>query len=84
METPLSPELLRKMSAYWRAANHLSVGHIYLLANPLLMPAVSSLIPAFLSSHPRYRRLLYGWSLQRLFVQYSPMVADWERSTSIT
>src|ERR1700726_1895027 len=33
---PLSPELLRKMDAYWRAANYLSVGQIYLLANPLL------------------------------------------------
>ena len=34
--TPLSPELLRKMDAYWRAANYLSVGQIYLLDNPLL------------------------------------------------
>src|SRR5246127_3094561 len=33
---PLSPELLRKMDAYWRASNYLSVGQIYLLANPLL------------------------------------------------
>jgi xylulose-5-phosphate/fructose-6-phosphate phosphoketolase len=33
---PLSPELLRKMNAYWRAANYLSVGQIYLFDNPLL------------------------------------------------
>jgi xylulose-5-phosphate/fructose-6-phosphate phosphoketolase len=33
---PLDPELLRKMHAYWRAANYLSVGQIYLQANPLL------------------------------------------------
>src|SRR6266480_3610990 len=33
---PLSQEELRKMNAYWRAANYLSVGQIYLLANPLL------------------------------------------------
>src|SRR5580693_4021467 len=33
---PLSPELLRKMDAYWRAANYLSVGQIYLFDNPLL------------------------------------------------
>src|SRR5471030_123279 len=33
---PLSPELLRKMNAYWRAANYLSVGQIYLYDNPLL------------------------------------------------
>jgi xylulose-5-phosphate/fructose-6-phosphate phosphoketolase len=32
----LSPELLRKMNAYWRAANYLSVGQIYLKENPLL------------------------------------------------
>src|SRR4051794_35729632 len=33
---PLSPDLLTKMNAYWRAANYLSVGQIYLLDNPLL------------------------------------------------
>jgi xylulose-5-phosphate/fructose-6-phosphate phosphoketolase len=33
---PLSPEELRKTHAYWRAANYLSVGQIYLYANPLL------------------------------------------------
>src|ERR1043166_634079 len=33
---PLSPELLRKMDAYWRAANYLSVGQIYLYDNTLL------------------------------------------------
>src|SRR5205809_2054297 len=33
---PLSPEELRKMNAYWRAANYLSVGQIYLYANPFL------------------------------------------------
>jgi xylulose-5-phosphate/fructose-6-phosphate phosphoketolase len=31
-----SDELLAKIDAYWRAANYLSVGQIYLLANPLL------------------------------------------------
>ncbi|MGQ0622703.1 MAG: phosphoketolase family protein [Panacagrimonas sp.] len=34
--SPLSPELLQKMHAYWRAANYLSVGQIYLYDNPLL------------------------------------------------
>ena len=33
---PLAPEQLRKMDAYWRAANYLSVGQIYLYDNPLL------------------------------------------------
>jgi xylulose-5-phosphate/fructose-6-phosphate phosphoketolase len=33
---PLSLEELHKTNAYWRAANYLSVGQIYLLDNPLL------------------------------------------------
>jgi len=33
---PLAPELLHKIDAYWRAANYLSVGQIYLYDNPLL------------------------------------------------
>ena len=33
---PLSSELLKKMNAWWRAANYLSVGQIYLYDNPLL------------------------------------------------
>mgnify|MGYP001326988094 FL=1 len=32
----ISPELLEKMDAYWRAANYLSAGQLYLLDNPLL------------------------------------------------
>jgi len=36
MADPLSAELLAAMDAYWRAANYLSVGQIYLMANPLL------------------------------------------------
>ncbi len=35
-ETPLAEEELRLIDAYWRAANYLSVGQIYLLDNPLL------------------------------------------------
>jgi xylulose-5-phosphate/fructose-6-phosphate phosphoketolase len=34
--TPPSDAELARMDAYWRAANYLSVGQIYLLANPLL------------------------------------------------
>src|SRR5262245_1975337 len=34
--TALSPEETRKIDAYWRAANYLSVGQIYLYDNPLL------------------------------------------------
>ncbi|MEX0860464.1 MAG: phosphoketolase family protein, partial [Cucumibacter sp.] len=36
MHKPLSSGLLRKIDAYWRAANYLSVGQIYLRDNPLL------------------------------------------------
>ena len=41
MDQPLSPELLRKMDAYWRAANYLSIGQIYLYDNPLLKEPLS-------------------------------------------
>jgi xylulose-5-phosphate/fructose-6-phosphate phosphoketolase len=36
MPESLSNEELHKLNAYWRAANYLSVGQIYLSANPLL------------------------------------------------
>ena len=35
-QNPLAADYLRLMNAYWRAANYLSVGQIYLLDNPLL------------------------------------------------
>ena len=53
MSDPLSPELLRKMHAYWRAANYLSVGQIYLQGNPLL--------EAPLAREHIKRRLLGHW-----------------------
>jgi len=34
--TPLLPDELQKMDAWWRAANYISVGQIYLYDNPLL------------------------------------------------
>ena len=34
--SPLSDDLLRRIDAYWRAANYVSVGQIYLMDNPLL------------------------------------------------
>jgi xylulose-5-phosphate/fructose-6-phosphate phosphoketolase len=36
MNAPLSPQLLGKMDAYWRASNYLTIGQIYLQDNPLL------------------------------------------------
>lgn len=41
MEHTLSPDELAAIDAYWRAANYLSVGQIYLLANPLLREPLS-------------------------------------------
>ncbi|HYL34911.1 MAG TPA: phosphoketolase family protein [Bryobacteraceae bacterium] len=35
-QNPLTPDEVRKIDAYWRAANYLSVGQIYLFDNPLL------------------------------------------------
>jgi len=42
MDKPLSAELLERMNAYWRAANYLSVGQIYLYDNPLLRKPLSA------------------------------------------
>jgi xylulose-5-phosphate/fructose-6-phosphate phosphoketolase len=56
MPTSVSPSLessLRTLDAYWRAANYLSVGQIYLLDNPLL---VEPLTPAHVKP-----RLLGHW-----------------------
>jgi xylulose-5-phosphate/fructose-6-phosphate phosphoketolase len=50
---PLSAPDLGALDAYWRAANYLSVGQIYLLANPLLREP-------FLAEHTK-PRLLGHW-----------------------
>src|SRR5260370_6791621 len=49
----LSPDELRKIDAYWRACNYLSVGMIYLRANPLLREPLKA-------EHIK-RRLLGHW-----------------------
>src|SRR5580700_7238219 len=51
--TPLSSDELRKIDAYWRACNYLSVGMIYLRANPLLREPLKA-------EHIK-RRLLGHW-----------------------
>src|SRR5688572_20912821 len=53
MNQPLSPEQLSKIDAYWRAANYLSVGQIYLYDNPLLKEPLKK-------EHVK-RRLLGHW-----------------------
>jgi len=50
--TTLSPDLLRRMDAYWRAANYLSVGQIYLYDNPLVRrPLVREDVKRMLLGH---------------------------------
>ena len=49
---PLSKKLLAKMNAYWRAANYLSVGQLYLRDNPLLRaPLELSHVKSMLLGH---------------------------------
>ena len=53
MKTPtLNPDQLQKLDAYWRAANYLSVGQIYLYDNPLLKrPLTAADIKLMLLGH---------------------------------
>ncbi len=52
MEETLTPELFHKMDAYWRAANYLSVGQLYLHDNPLLRePLKLSHVKSLLLGH---------------------------------
>ncbi len=49
---PLSAEEVKLIDAYWRAANYLSVGQIYLLANPLMKePLVAEHVKPRLLGH---------------------------------
>ena len=45
---PLAQDMLKKIDAYWRAANYLSAGQLYLLDNPLLREPLK---PAHLKKH---------------------------------
>ena len=51
-KNPLSKEMLGKMNAYWRAANYVSVGQLYLRDNPLLRkPLKLSHVKSMLLGH---------------------------------
>ncbi|HUZ46464.1 MAG TPA: phosphoketolase family protein [Terriglobia bacterium] len=67
---PLSTEELSKMNAYWRAANYLSVGQIYLLDNPLLRQPLKP-------EHVK-RRLLGHWGttpgLNFIYVHFNRLI----------
>jgi len=71
---PLSSEELRKMNAYWRAANYLSVGQIYLYANPLLREKLKA-------EHVK-PRLLGHWGttpgLNFIYVQFNRLIKKYD------
>ena len=71
---PLSAEELRTMHAYWRAANYLSVGQIYLYDNPLLKEPLTR-------SHIK-PRLLGHWGttpgLNFLYVHLNRMIKKYD------
>ena len=73
---PLSPEELRKMNAYWRAANYLSVGQIYLYANPLLREPLKL-------EHVK-PRLLGHWGttpgLNFIYVHFNRLIKKYDRN----
>src|SRR5467141_5068439 len=71
---PLSGDLLTKMHAYWRAANYLSVGQIYLYDNPLLK---KPLMPAHIKP-----RLLGHWGttpgLNFVYVHLNRVIKEYD------
>ena len=71
---PLSPDDLRLIDAWWRAANYLSVGQIYLLDNPLLR---EPLLPEHVKP-----RLLGHWGttpgLNLLYAHLNRVIRDWD------
>lgn len=74
MQTPLNLELAERMNSYWRAANYLSVGQIYLYANPLLREPL-------LAEHVK-RRLLGHWGttpgLNFIYVHLNRLIREYE------
>lgn len=73
----VSDETLRRIDAWWRAANYLSVGQIYLLANPLLREPLTR-------EHVK-PRLLGHWGttpgLNFLYAHLNRVIAEREQST---
>ncbi|MDO9091846.1 MAG: phosphoketolase family protein [Rubrivivax sp.] len=74
MSDTLTPDLLHKMHAWWRAANYLSVGQIYLQDNPLLDTPLTQ-------AHVK-RRLLGHWGttpgLNLLYVHLNRLIKQHE------
>ena len=74
---PVSEETLRRIDAWWRTANYLSVGQIYLLDNPLLKEPLTR-------DHVK-PRLLGHWGttpgLNFLYAHLNRVIAEREQST---
>src|SRR5487761_1999800 len=73
-ESELPADELRRIDAYWRAANYLSLGQIYLLANPLLR---EPLRPEHIKP-----RLLGHWGttpgLNFLYAHLNRVIRNWD------
>ncbi len=71
---PVSRDELRKINAYWRAANYLSVGQIYLVDNPLLQESLKI-------EHVK-RRLLGHWGttpgLNFIYVHLNRLIKEFD------
>ena len=77
---PLSPDELRLIDAYWRAANYLSVGQIYLLDNPLLKEPLKpehvkprllghwGTTPGLNMIYAHMNRVIRNWDLDAIYV----------------
>ena len=77
---PLTDEELRRIDAYWRAANYLSVGQIYLLDNPLLREPLRAehvkprllghwgTTPGLNFIYAHMNRAIKKWDLEAIFI----------------
>ena len=77
---PLAPEELGQIDAYWRAANYLSVGQIYLLDNPLLREELApqhckprllghwGTTPGLNFIYAHMNRVIRSWDLDAIYV----------------
>jgi xylulose-5-phosphate/fructose-6-phosphate phosphoketolase len=77
---PLSPEELRLIDAYWRAANYLSVGQIYLLDDPLLQRPLTpedvkprllghwGTTPGLNFIYAHMNRVIRNWDLDAIYI----------------
>ncbi len=80
VDGPLSPVELALIDAYWRAANYLSVGQIYLLDNPLLREPLApehvkprllghwGTTPGLNLIYAHMNRVIRNWDLDAIYV----------------